>query len=251
MPKRAEEEPEEQEAGAPAWVVTYGDMMSLLLVFFVMLLSFSEIDKVKFKAFMGSMQDAFGVQKLEQLVEIPKGNSIALPAISSFGGSMLDDLNSLIIRAFPGGEAEQKGRGVLLTVPGHLLFNSGKADLKPKMHPYLTAIAELLQKKEGTELQIEGHTDNVPIDTLRFPSNWELSTSRASAVVRYLIEESGVPPNTLSAAGHADSLPLVANDSLENREKNRRVEFFFLERPASESLPVVPLGDVGAEEGAE
>ena len=205
-------------------------MMSLLLVFFVMMLSFSSVDQVKFKAFMGSIREAFGVQNIDQLVGIPKGTDVVFVEFSA-GGSLFDQLNSLVSQAFPGSQLEKNDQGILLTVPGRLLFESGRAELKPEMEPLLRKIAELLQNRSDTYLQIEGHTDDVPINTSRFPSNWELSSGRAIAVLRFLIEKTGLSPHSLVAAGHADSRPLEPNDSLENREKNRRVEFLFVKGP--------------------
>ncbi len=237
------------DSGAPAWVVTYGDMMSLLLAFFVMLLSFSEIDRVKFKAFMGSLQEAFGVQKLEEIIELPKGENVALPQMRSSGSSLLMELNSIIPRSFPGSQLQESNVGTLLIVPGRLLFESGTAELKPETRDFLQEIAKLIASKPSTQLQIEGHTDNIPIQTTQFPSNWELSAGRAISVVRFLIEESNVQSSRLGAAGYADTRPLVPNSNPENRERNRRVEFLFLEgRPRLESKDWEAMQKSGSEE---
>lgn len=234
--------------GVPAWVVTYGDMMSLLLAFFVMLLSFSEVDRVKFKAFMGSMQEAFGVQKLEELIEIPEGANIVIPEIMSGGSSILSELNSIVPRSFPGSRVQEDKVGTLLIVPGRLLFESGTAELKPETRAFLQEIAELVASKPSTQLQIEGHTDNIPIKTTQFPSNWELSAGRAISVVRFLIEDSNVQASRLGAAGYADTRPLVPNNSPENRETNRRVEFLFMEgRPRITSEDWETMQNAGSE----
>ncbi len=221
------EEPEEQEAGAPAWVVTFGDMMSLLLTFFVMMLSFSEIDQIKFKGVMGAIKEAFGVQNVQPLINNPRGPNLLVPKGSM--DSILDQLNSIIPNAFPAQRRRTgSGEGVILTIPGNVLFQSGEADLKPETLVYLRDIASLLAGKPAVTLQVEGHTDDVPIHTHRFPSNWELSAARSIAVIRFLIGE-GIPATRLAATGYADTFPLVPNSNPENREINRRVEFRFIE----------------------
>lgn len=224
------EEESSNEPGAPLWVVTFGDMMSLLLTFFIMLLSFSEIDAIKYRAISNSIREAFGVQKLEEVFNSPKGQRMLSAQSGGTTGSILNELGSIIPRALPGATvAHNQGQGVLLTVPGHLLFELGKADLRPEMTGYLREIAEMMKRRTRVQLQVEGHTDNLPINTSQFRSNWELSAARAIAVVRFLIEEAGVPPERLGAAGYADSRPVAPNDTDENREKNRRVEFRFVE----------------------
>ncbi len=219
MSKKDRYKRDNSEPGAPAWVVTYGDMMSLLLAFFVMLLSFSEIDRVKFKAFMGSMQEAFGVQKLEEIIEIPEGENIALPEITSGGSSILSELNSIVPRSFPGTRIHEDEMGTLLIVPGRLLFESGTAELKPETRAFLQEIAELVGNKPSTQLQIEGHTDNIPIQTTQFPSNWELSAGRAISVVRFLIEESNVQANEI----------ISPNDFSDHAGENSRAPLFIIQ----------------------
>ena len=121
---------------------------------------------------------------------------------------------------------------MLLSVPGKVLYESGEATLKPEMHTHLKKIAELVKRKPSMTLRVDGHTDDIPIKTAGYASNWELSSARATAVIRFLVEECEVPADRLVAGGYADTRPLVANDSRENREKNRRVEFrFALEHP--------------------
>ncbi|HLV00435.1 MAG TPA: flagellar motor protein MotB [Acidobacteriota bacterium] len=218
------------EEGAPAWVVTFGDMMSLLLTFFVLLFSFSEIDAVRYRALSDAIREAFGVHKAEQMFDTPTAPDSLVTDTGGATGELLNQLQSIIPQAFPGALPDHgEGQGVLLTVPGKLLFESGRDDLNPDVKPQLRKIAELLMVRDNLTLQVEGHTDDVPINTARFRSNWELSAARAIAVIRFLIEECGVPSSRLAAAGYADSRPLVKNDSPENRERNRRVEFKFVE----------------------
>lgn len=225
------EEDDEQKAGAPAWVVTFGDMMSLLLTFFILLLSFSEIDKVRFAQIMGSLKDAFGVQQIQLLVNpVNDQEQQLVPQKGNASGTqLLDRLNSILPGAFAGGEAAGDGdTRVTYRVPDHLLFASGDSALKPAFFEALKKLAQVMKEEENYRLQIFGHTDDRPINTARFRNNWELSASRAVSVVSFLIEQ-GVDPDRLVPVGYADRRPLGPNDTPENRQKNRRVEFLFIE----------------------
>lgn len=219
---------EESSEGVAPWIVTFADMMSLLLTFFVMLLSLSEIDAEKYRAISGSMKNAFGVQKVEMLLNKPSGESPITSGDSTT--SILDQLDAILSEALSGAKYRRDGRSILLTIPGSLMFESGKADIRPQMNSYLQKIAQMVKARPHLALQVEGHTDDIPIQTAQFQSNWELSTARATAVIRFLIEQCGASPTQLAAAGYADSHPIVPNDSAENREQNRRVEFRFVEK---------------------
>jgi chemotaxis protein MotB len=224
-----EEEESTEEGGAPAWVVTFGDMMSLLLTFFVLLLSFSEVDAVKYRALSESLREAFGIHRGQTVFNNPTQTQQKRDARANSRGELFDSLKSIIPQAFPGAmPSKDDGEGTIVRVPGALLFESGKAQIKPEMLPSLRQMADLLKEKTHVVLQVEGHTDDVPINTVRFASNWELSAGRAIAVIRFFIDEA-VPAARLSAAGYADSRPLVPNDNPQTREKNRRVEFRFVE----------------------
>jgi chemotaxis protein MotB len=228
MAREIIEDEEPQEEGAPAWVVTFGDMMSLLLTFFVLLLSFSEVDAVKYRALSESLREAFGIHRGQTVFNNPQ-ESQKEETRKGTSGELFDSLKSIIPQSFPGAMPNQRdGESTVVRVPGTLLFESGKATLKPEMLDSLRKMVDLLKSKPGVVLQVEGHTDDVPIRTVQFASNWELSTSRAIAVIRFFMAE-GIPAERLSAAGYADSRPLVPNDGPDNREVNRRVEFRFVE----------------------
>jgi chemotaxis protein MotB len=113
---------------------------------------------------------------------------------------------------------------VLMQVQGQVFFSAGQADLKPGSKPFLDEIARII-KASPYHVAIEGHTDDTPIHTARFPSNWELSTTRAISTLRYLVDNGQVDPHKLSSAGFADTRPLVPNDTVEHQRQNRRVEF--------------------------
>jgi len=118
-------------------------------------------------------------------------------------------------------------RGLLVRFMDNVLFDSGKADLTPNASDIINKVAEIIRQNDKI-IRIEGHTDNVPINTFRFPSNWELSTTRAVNVVKYLIEENGIYAYRLSASGYSDQHPVDDNNTAEGRQKNRRVDMVIL-----------------------
>ena len=113
--------------------------------------------------------------------------------------------------------------GISATLKEQLLFETGQAEIKEGNHPLLKKLSSIL-KKTDCQIRVEGHTDDVPVHNERFPSNWELSVARAVTMVRYFVSRCGIPPDRLSAAGYADSKPLLPNVSDRNRDHNRRVE---------------------------
>jgi len=135
-----------------------------------------------------------------------------------------------------------RGR-MVVELPDNILFESGEAELKDAGEAALAEIVEVLKTIPGREFQVAGHTDNVPIRSRRFPSNWELSTSRAVAVAKFMIER-GLPGGRVSAAGHAETAPVASNDTPEGRQQNRRIEIILL--PNLDELP-----DLSSLEGSQ
>ncbi len=228
------DETEVPEKGAPMWVVTFGDLMSLLLCFFVLLLSFSNMDAQKYKEMAGSMAKAFGVQRKTKAFQIPKGQKIiardfekahiAKREKEEFGKEVekaiveakLGDIKDLIQVIITENE-------VVIRMMGETTFDSGKAEIRPQMAPLLKMIAAALQTTKGPII-ISGHTDNVPVGGGRFNSNLELSAARATRVAQELLEQGNIDPRRLSVAGFGEHHPVESNDSQAGREKNRRVE---------------------------
>ncbi len=233
----AEEESCDCEEGAPAWMATFSDMATLLLTFFVLLLSFAELNVKEFREMLGSIREAFGVQfvtrgPVEAMnttpVELNDVPASPLVPISDPASKTLREVKEWISEhdLDDDVEVELTERGILVRVRDRVLFDTGSAALESGAEPVLRRIAELARELDTT-VAVEGHTDDRPIRTRRFPSNWELSTARAASVVRWFIEEAGLPPGKLRAAGFADTRPVAPNDSDENRSRNRRVEFVF------------------------
>ncbi|MCA9623211.1 MAG: OmpA family protein [Myxococcales bacterium] len=224
--------------GAPAWMATFSDLATLLLTFFVLLLSFANMDIQNFKTAMGSVKEAMGVQfKVDADFESLATSILELSPIQSGDHITVEEFAELAakrVRAY----VEEQGlsdqiavdagaQGVVLRTRDTLFFDSASADVRPESSPTLNLVADLFGKFDG-DLSVQGHTDSIPIHSSRFPSNWELSTARATAVMRALTEQRGLPVRRVHVAGYADTRPVVEGDDLEARTKNRRVEFLFM-----------------------
>ena len=252
--------PEKKEsAGVPAWVMTFADLMTLLMCFFVLLLAFSEMDAAKFKQLSGSMKDAFGVQSEIEVRTIPKGTSVvaqefspgkpeptALNQVRQFtidsNRNTLDALDRELKEIKETREharrlrialkeeiksgavsIQTEGMKVIVHIMENATFDSGYADLRAEFLPALEKIAELIDNDSG-EVTISGHTDDIPISNARFRSNWDLSTSRAVSVAHELLKVANLDDDHVIVTGHADTRPRAPNDSAGNRAKNRRVD---------------------------
>ena len=272
-------------AGVPAWVVTFADLMTLLMCFFVLLLSFSEMDVAKFKELSGSMQDAFGVQTEVEVRSIPKGTSVVAREFSpgkpedtpinqvrqftiDSNRNTLDALDRELkeiqetrdharrLRAALKKEIDKgsvsiqtEGMKVIVHIMENASFDSGNDQLRPAFLPALSKIADLIDNNSG-EITISGHTDNVPISNDRFRSNWELSTSRAVSVAHALLKISKLNPEHLSVTGHADTRPRAENDSSENRAKNRRVDISIVRGKEIDEYRTLSLNEASLALGA-
>lgn len=230
---------------------TFADLCTLLLTFFVLLLTFASMDVQKFKEMLGSVRQAFGVQMdargeyqpVKPLTDPQPLKKHAQVAPRPVPSQNMDDQKAaeaarmarqIQKQADAAGmgqtvDISSSSRGVRLRVKGQLLFEPGEAVVKDQAKKLLAGIGKVL-KKFSFYLTVEGHSDNLPINTAKFPSNWELSSARASAVLRNLLAN-GVPANRVTAVGYAANYPLATNATAEGRSKNRRVEFVFTKKP--------------------
>ena len=244
--------------GLPDWVMTYGDMMSLLLTFFVLIVSFSSMQETKFQQAANSLKDAFGVLATPESVIQFNDPLIPNHNPESREADVLYEVRSVEKMVFDSAlenqvEVEIREEGVMFRIDAPFLFESASAELTSAPRALLTKLGGLFQKFPYS-VNIEGHTDSLPIRSGRFGSNWELSATRAVAVARYF-QRVGVAPANLSATGYGEFRPLADNATPEGREKNRRVEIFLKmdrEKPKRQKeLPlvdpaVVGLGAVGS-----
>jgi chemotaxis protein MotB len=271
------EEAEEQDCdcppeGLPAYMGTFADLMSLLMCFFVLLLSFAEMDALKYKMVVKSLENAFGVQRDMAVDQVPKGTSIIAQEFSpgeprptplrelrqetqdeskehvkvemsaeevkeqqaqetaqeaeTFKVALEAEIDSGLI------EVESQLNRIVIRIREKGSFPSGDARLNYQFIPIIQKIHDVLINTDG-DIAVAGHTDDIPISTPRYRSNWELSTSRATSVVHELLRDGDIPAERFVLEGYADTEPLVPNDSVENRARNRRVEVIVLKSPVA------------------
>lgn len=221
------------------WLISYADYVTLLLAFFVTIYAVSRLDNAKLIEAQHSIQRALNAPVF--LGGFPLEPGVAdLPVPGARG-----DLPQAGLRASPSTQIQEvarevqqslrdqaffqdirlmiTGRGLVIHLPEFLFFETGEARIRPQAEPLLNRLAELLRKIPNPVV-VEGHTDNVPINNNRFPSNWELSVHRATNLVRYLIEQEHLNPGRFAAAGYGEYAPLASNDEAGGRRLNRRVD---------------------------
>ena len=215
--------------GAPGWMTTYGDCMTLLLTFFVLLLSFSSMRDAEFRRAIGALKGALGVLPHEQSVIKPK--ELPIPQLSNLMESevseSLAELNETMNEMGMSSDIvklQLTEEGMKLKISDSLMFDVGRAHLKPKIYPILQSIVALTEGWPN-KIVVEGHTDDRPISSDLYETNWELSAQRAINVVKYF-EEYGVDPEKLLPVARAQHAPVVPNDTEANRGLNRRIEIY-------------------------
>jgi chemotaxis protein MotB len=219
-------------ASSGGWEIIYSGFAMILLCFFIMLSSFSSIEASKVMQFVKSFVNAVGI--------LPGGTKIDDGDIIVPSSADIVDRDSQLAAIYEKLKtlAEHRNlenqvavgftsKGVVMRLSDQVLFDVGVADISPEAIPLLEKVGAIIAGS-SYEVRVEGHTDDVPIKTARYPSNWELSTARAVTVLRYFIETYGISGKRLAAEGFAEYHPMVPNDSIENRAKNRRVEIIFL-----------------------
>lgn len=254
MAKKRQEDPPK---GLAPWMATFSDLMNLLLCFFVLLFSMSTIDAEKFEQLAASLASSFsilpngasaigdgvlvsnGVSQLNELAEYVNNMGYESEeqeqddAIEEVKQEQLAETEKIAEQVQELLEAnnmteqvdvEFNGQYVSLTLNGALLFDSGSAEVKEESKPILDKVAMILTKYKDHTIEIEGHTDNVPIHTAKYKDNNELSSFRALSVFNYLLEVSDLDPATLKHSGRGEYVPVADNTTAEGRMRNRRVE---------------------------
>ncbi|MFW6386420.1 MAG: OmpA/MotB family protein [Bacillota bacterium] len=219
---------------SPAWMTTFGDMMTLLLVFFVLMYSFSVMDLEKFEGFISALQNRLGVleggKTISDESQVNRGSmgedfNPSQENLEKVMGDMQEYVEENELQENV--EMEMTEKGLVVRLTGRVLYDIGEAVILPEGRELLAELANAIQDIPNN-IMVEGHTDDWPINTEKFPSNWELSTTRATNVIKFMIEELEVDPGRLSAAGYSEYRPLKTNDTAENRAQNRRVEIVIL-----------------------
>jgi chemotaxis protein MotB len=217
------------------WLVTYADLMTLLLVFFVLLYTLSSFEKHQIQTVMESVKqqmeqkadprEILALMDLSEKVE-QKMSIEEVTGLNSRKTSLFREINRFVRNVGRTGQlaADIIGGKIILRVSGEVLFASGSASLNPEAFPIFDKMVTIFADYPDFTINIKGHTDNVPIATPQFPSNWELSAIRATTVLKYLISK-GIQAQRLTATGYGEILPLFPNTTDDHRAVNRRVEF--------------------------
>ena len=208
------------EEGSPAWMATFADMMSLLLTFFILMYAIASQNTARvLHEVLGIEEKSLGVIDLIDKITIQK----SLQELTGLNNpNILDDMDDIAEDSAMAVDTNKAK--VVVRVPGANLFKLGQADLQLSARPVLDGVIAVVRKYPDYKIHIQGHTDDDPISTERFPTNWELSAARATAVLRYFFDK-GVEPEKMTATGYADTFPLASNDTDQGRSLNRRVEF--------------------------
>jgi len=275
---------------AASWVMTFADLMSLLMCFFVLLLSFSDMDVTKFNRLAGVLRNAYGIQRQIQANDIPMGTSAILQNYSpgkpepnpleiiqqktteiepNLRTESVQTVTEQEVQTQADAEAiarilkeeieegkiqvESRRRNILIRVEEKGSFSPGSATLSEQFELVMDKIRQALAATPG-KITIEGHTDDIPINTDRFRSNWDLSAARAASVAFELELDNLVEPARMKVIGYADTKPLVPNDTRESRAKNRRVEIVVDQGASEESGAISFLNEqneAAKEQGGE
>ena len=249
---------EESTSDTGGWITTFADLMTLLLVFFILMFSMSNVKTERFEQAMESIQ--LSLQSAGSLLDLgSKSNKVSVqvfptvtpeknvdsgvksedkptkqiqtqPSIGQ-GGDQWKQMANTLQSKLNSSELEKlvkvslpKDGVISIQIQGSVIFDSGSTYLNSEVDPIMDTLLELFDQYRGYSINIKGHTDNIPISTDQYESNWELSAIRATTVLRYFASR-GINPRRFTATGYGDSVPLAANSSAEGRSKNRRIEF--------------------------
>jgi chemotaxis protein MotB len=203
------------------YLITYADLITLLLGLFIILYAISSIDNNKYQTMMAAISNAFG--KGQNAVKVEDGikSMVAISPTEKLKGDLL-----AVIDKYNYSNAmrmEQNERGLTVHILEDLMFAPGKAELVENSKMVLKNLAVILRELPN-DIRIEGHTDNVPINTPLFPSNWHLSVARATSTAYYLMQTENLNPDKISVVGYSEYKPLMPNDTPEHKSQNRRVD---------------------------
>ncbi|MGX4600738.1 flagellar motor protein MotB [Faecalimicrobium sp. JNUCC 81] len=231
MQSRRKKKSFDDDINPDSWLATYADTITLLLTFFILLYSISSVDSEKLKQLTKSLQSSLSptgsveVAEIENITDLKvQGGNTEYENLSEKLNKVINDnaLTDVI-------KIREEERGIVLQLDETILFDPGKAKLKEDTQGVLEAITTIINSTDNDVL-IEGNTDNVPMNTALYGSNWELSTARGVSVVRYFVESKSVDPRRFAVKGYGEYKPLVANDTPENRAINRRVDILIVEQ---------------------
>ena len=230
----ARRKPHQEEHADETWLLPYSDLLTLLLALFIVMFSISNVDKQKY----ASLSQQFGVIFSEGGGGVLEGGTQVIPLdqLKQASASTIEDEKMIEIKDNIEEEIQSRGfsenfntvlnkEGLEIAIQEVVLFNSGEAEILPSVHPLLKEIAQILKSLDNS-IKIVGHTDNIPIHTEKYQSNWDLSAMRAINVMHFLVGQGGLAPQRFSIQGYGEYSPKYDNSTVEGRAKNRRVEIF-------------------------
>ncbi len=245
--RRRRRSEDEEHVNHERWLISYADFITLLFAFFVVMYAISSVNEGRYRVLSNALSTAFGRFRgdPQSSLTVPALPGTTVPAVRTprradsapaapdqkrveHMKNIADRLSKVLAPLVSKGEVRvtNGARGVAIEINAAVLFASGQAELQPSSGEVIKSVAAVLAAIDDP-VQVEGHTDSIPIATSQFPSNWELSTARAGSVVRFFVEH-GVPPQRLSAAGYGEFHPVESNDTPEGRARNRRVTLMIL-----------------------
>ncbi|OGS37055.1 MAG: hypothetical protein A2293_01295 [Elusimicrobia bacterium RIFOXYB2_FULL_49_7] len=253
MSEKKASPPNPEKDRSERWLLTYADLITLLLIFFIILYVMSVQDVVKFQMMAESIVDAFqgtnmvvGESPGPAMVPGSAGSRVSGPGAKGKGAGTKgkEQLKMEYIKQEVERLASREGlqsqvsvrmeeRGIVITIVDKVLFASGYADIHEEAKSALVGIGKILAVNKDQYVRVEGHTDNIPIRNEKFTSNWELSATRATHVVRLFIDDVGLNPRLFAAVGYGEFRPVATNATPEGRSKNRRVEIVILSQKLS------------------
>lgn len=247
------EKKEEGPAGAPAWMVTYSDLVTLLLTFFVLLLSMASMDPVRFTEASSSLKDAFGMHNEPAHVEfaipvlpsppITQFSPVQMQTTEKVYEKIKSQIDSLRLKDSVG-VIKKDADSIILRLRDSVLFGPGETNISPRAYPILRDIADIVRPLP-MDMRIEGHTDDIPVKSSQF-ANWDLSVARSVSVLRYYSQSDLLPLDRMASVGYGKDRPIVSNQDEESRARNRRVDFILKLKgnttrstgPATKNLPL-------------
>ena len=243
-----EEETSRPAVPAPPWIVTFADLMGLLMACFALMLSFSTISKQEdFSKAAGSLQGALGVLHGEPVLISPI--EFYAPIARGEGREAMNQARQELLEIVEAAHQEenievtQGAEGIIIRIRDQAVFGSGQAEIKPESAALLLKIGEVLTRVSNP-IEIGGHSDNIPIHTAQFPNNHWLSNARAMTVLDLFADQLGIDRARLSAIGFGEYHPLVPNDTPENRAQNRRVEITVRYTPGTDEAAPAPFKEM-------
>ncbi len=233
------------------WLLTYSDLMNLLLILFIILFAMSQIDAAKFNQLASSLRAALGDSTSASYIGTSGASNTIMDLESGSASTVipekLEDQQMEEVKEAVAEIIKNNGlgnqvavslqeRGVEISIRDSLLFKSGSADIEPQAKNTLVDIGKILKALPGNHIRVEGHTDNDPIYTPLFPSNWELSSARATKVLRLLVDTAKLDPKLISAIGYGEYWPKVPNSSEDNKAQNRRVDIVIVKKSSDDNI---------------